>query len=213
MVTKGGNFKWTLDTIKKGLDRYFAENNRFPTSTEFDECAYLPSTRQIQRRFGGLPLIRSQLGLSGPIDFTSGEYSSTRARNINVRANKLERIVYDFLVKKYGKPFVHREYFFTDDRRVRIDFFIYWKGGNIAVDVFFPKDRHNLLGCLNSKLRTYKTDQLIKYPVIFLMMNDDISIEEIRGVVSNKINKLKSNQSIMTYRQFQEYCKDKDPVK
>ncbi|MEI6397011.1 MAG: hypothetical protein WCO48_02990, partial [Candidatus Taylorbacteria bacterium] len=166
--------KWNLEKIRGGFEKFYHEHNRYPTTPEIDIYPFLPSSRQLQRRFGGLPTLRKLIGLSGPTDFTTGEYGSKRALEINKRANMLEQMVYEYLIERFGKPFVHREYFFTDDRRARTDFFVYWQKGNFAVDVFYPKDKKNFLGCLNSKLRTYKTTQLLKYPVIFLMMNDDI---------------------------------------
>jgi hypothetical protein len=209
----GKKVKWTIERIKEGFNKFYSLHKRYPTTTEIDSFPSLPSSRQIQRRFGGLPALRKQLNLSGPTDFTTGQYSSDRAHSINDRSHKLEQTVYEFLIDRFGKPFVHREYFFTDDKRTRTDFFVYWEKGNFAVDVFYPKDKHNLLGCLNSKMRTYKTNQLLNYPVIFLMMNDDIGREKIALILSNKKIKLRSNQSVMLYDQFKDFCKEKSKMK
>jgi hypothetical protein len=46
--------KWNNENIKAGFDRFITENGRLPTAYEIDDCSYLPSARQIQRRFGGL---------------------------------------------------------------------------------------------------------------------------------------------------------------
>lgn len=206
------NTKWNLDKIKSGFERYYKENSRYPTAQEVDTCAYLPSARQIQRKFGGLPKLREQLRLSGPIDFTKGEYSSKRAFDINKRAFALEKDVYDYLVKIFGKPFVHREFFFNDDRRNRTDFYVHAKDGNFSVDVFFPKDKRSFFGCLNSKLRAYKGIVQIDYPIIFLMMNDDLAgEEEINRFIQNKKIKLKGNQIVMNLKSLKEFCSKKKP--
>ncbi|HEY4524325.1 MAG TPA: hypothetical protein VJL36_01005 [Candidatus Paceibacterota bacterium] len=205
--------RWTLEKIQNGFERFKKEAGRFPTATEIDSCVYLPSSRQIQRRFiGGLPALRKQLKLDGPLDFTKGVYSSNRAKSINKRAHNLEREIYKYLVQRFGKMYVHREYFFTDDRRTRTDFFIYHRDGTFSVDIFYPKDRRNLSGCLNNKLRTYSNTIMLQYPVIFLMMNDNITEEEINGLLANKKQKLSSYQKVMTLRQFKNFCGNKKNV-
>jgi hypothetical protein len=147
--------KWNLINIRDGLERFHSEFGKYPTATEFEDCPYLPSARQTQRRFGGLIELRQLLKLNGPFDLTKGEHSSKRARDINERAQLKEKEVYDYLTLHFGKPFVHREYLFDDKRKVRADFFIYTKSGGFAVDVFYPRDKHNLTGCLNIKMKTY----------------------------------------------------------
>ena len=205
--------KWTIDKIKLGFESFFAANGRYPTSAEIDNYPKLPSSRQIQRRYGGLPALRKELKLKGPENFTKGEYSSKRAFLINRRFYKLENDVYKFLADRYTEPFVQREYFFTDDRRNRADFYIYCENGNFCVDIFYPKDRRSLATCLNSKLRTFKQDQSAKFPVIFVMMNENISAEVIEDVLGNKKIKLKSNQMVLTYEEFKKFCLSKKPRK
>lgn len=197
--------KWTIEKIKEGFESFYNENGRYPTSTEVDFYAKLPSSRQIQRKFGGLPAIRKTLKLKGQTDFTTGEHSSERARIINLRASKIEKEVYTYLVDTFGKPFVHREFYFNDDRRTRTDFYVYYKDGNFSVDVFYPKDLRNLNNCLNSKLLSYKGLD-IKYPIIFLMMNDSIDEIKMEALIGNKKNKLKSNISVMNFNQFKKFC-------
>ena len=210
-MAKANEYKWNLDNIREGLELFFRQNNRYPTAHEIDESLDLPSSRQIARRFGGLIELRKVLGLSGPTDFTKGEYSSARAIRVNYRANEKEKFVYDYLIGIFGVPFVHREYFFSDDRRARTDFFVHCLDGNFSVDVFYPKDRFNLLGCINSKMKTYGNELMLQYPVIFLMMNDKISERTISELVENKKNKLHNYQTIMTFKQFEVFVKTKKP--
>lgn len=210
---KGNQKPWTIEEIKDGLNNFYSEHNRYPTTAEFDKYSFLPSSRQIQRRFGGLVELRKTLGLTGPKDFTKGAYSSARAKTINERANLLEKEIFDYLVNKFGKISVHREYFFTDDRRTRTDFFVYCKNNkHFSVDVFYPKDRQNLLGCINSKLRTYRHAIMLEYPVIFLMMNKDITEDDIRTLLDRKKNKLHKNQEVMTMGQFKTFCDKQKPM-
>ena len=205
--------RWTLEKIADGFKKYYAEHGRYPTAHEVDAYPHLPSSKQIQRNFGGLVAIREQLKLKGPTDFTKGEYSRNRAKEVGARAHSTERVVYDLLVGHFGTPFVHREYFFVDDRRSRTDFFIHCKNGNFCVDVFYPKDRKNLIGCLNSKMRTYGQGTVLEFPVIFVMMNEHILAGEIKEILANKINKLRKEQCVMTLRELEEYIKTKTPLK
>lgn len=204
---------WDLKKIKKGLDIFYKKNKRYPTATEFDESEDLPSSRQIQRSFGGLINLRKELALSGQHDLTKGAHSSKRAVLINSRAHKLEQEVHNYLIKVFGVQFVHREFFFTDDHRTRTDFFIYYKDGYFSIDVFFAKDRHNLIGCLNSKLRKFEPRLMLEYPVIFLQMNDEISEDIMNDVVRKKKNKLGNKQYLMNMEQVKAFCKDKNPQK
>jgi hypothetical protein len=205
--------EWTLEKLATGFQKFHEEHGHYPTALEIDAYAHLPSSRQIQRRFaGGLPALRKQLKLTGPEDFTKGAYSSERARTIGKRAHVLEKTIYAFLIERFGVPFVHREYFFTDDRRTRTDFFIYAKNGNFSVDIFYPKDEKNLIGCLNSKMQTYGSEIMLQYPVIFLMMNDQISGETIAKILENKTKKLRPCQQVMTYAEFRKFCERKTPM-
>lgn len=201
---------WTLEKIAFGFEKFNSEFKRYPTAVEIDKYPHLPSSRQIQRSFeDGLPGLRKILKLEGPLDFTKGAYSSERARMIGKRAHETEKTVYDYLVAEFGESFVHREYLFIDDRRTRADFLIFCKNGNFCVDVFYPKDIKNLIGCLNSKMRTYGYAAMLQYPVIFVMMNDEISEEEIVAALVNKTNKLNTKQKVMSFTQFETFCRGK----
>lgn len=204
---------WSFEDLKKGFEQFYKINRRYPTSHEVDEFEFLPSARSIQRRFGGLVELRKSLELKGSDDFRTGTHSSQRAKKIAQRAHRLEKEVYDYLIGVFGIEFVHREYFFTDDRRTRTDFFIYNKSGNFSVDVFYPSNRHNLLGCLNSKMGTYSSEPMLQYPVIFLQMNDDISQDEIHDILKKKKNKLLKYQNLMNLKEFKRFCSKKTALK
>lgn len=207
---KGKQRSWTLEEVGSGCELFYASHKRYPTATEFDEYDFLPSSRTIQRKFGGLVQLRSELKLKGQIDFTKGEYSSKRAHMISKRAHILEKEIYEYLVSIFGRKFVHREYFFMDDKRARTDFFVYFTSGNFAIDIFYPANRHNLIGCLNSKIRTYSSQIMLQYPIIFLQMNNDISDDEVINILKQKKNKLHINQHLMTFNQLKSFCKNKN---
>ena len=197
---------WKLEEVQAGFEDFYEKNGRYPTSTEIDKHPYLPSARQIERNFGGVVVIRKNLKHETQSDFRSGAHSSARAFKINKRAHSTEKLVYDFLVKKFKKELVHREYFFSDDKRTRADFFIYDKSGNFCVDVFYPSDKINLVGCLNSRLRKYEASYMNQCPMIFLQMNEKIPDSLLEDVVANKDKPLANNQQLMGWGAFKDFC-------
>lgn len=211
---KNGKQKgWTFEDLKKGFEQFYKINKRYPTAQEIDEFEFLPSSRSIQRRFGGLVELRKSLELRGSDDFRTGTYSSRRAKKIAGRARRLEKEIYDYLTSIFGVESVQREYFFTDDKRTRTDFFIYSKNGNFAVDVLYPDNKRNLIGCLNSKMRTYSSETMLQYPIIFLQMNDNILQDEIQCILDKKKNKLLKYQNLMNLEEFKKLCSKKNSLK
>ena len=194
-----------------GLMQFYKEHQRFPTAPEVDIYPYLPSARSIERSFGGLVALRQQLGLDTQPDFRSGKHSSERAFKINRRAHKVEQVVYEYLVSIFGTEFVHREYLFSFDRRTRADFFVYDQNKGFCVDVFYPSDRRNLGGCLNSKQRKYETSLMRQYPVIFLQMNEALEQGELDQLIKNKKNTLMAGQNLMSWATFKIFCQSREP--
>lgn len=206
------NNKYNKESIKEGLKRFFEENERYPTADDIDHCPYLPTSRTIQRKFSGLVALRKEFGLEVE-NFTKGASRKKIMETVTPRADATERKIHQYLIETFGTPFVHREYMFRDDRRTRTDFFIFCKKGNFSVDVFYPKNIKTMIGCINSKMKTYNDDIMLQYPVIFLQMNDEISRESVDLFLSRKKNKLHSYQKIMNYRQFQDFCKKRTAFK
>jgi hypothetical protein len=201
------NESWSLEKIKDGLTKFHSEHGHYPTSSEFDEYPYLPRTKTIERRFGGLVAFRKQLNLDADSDLRTGAHSSERAFTINKRAHAMEQKVYEFLVGRFGKEFVHREYFFSDDHRTRADFFVYDAQDGFCVDVFYPNSVRNLTGCLNIKLKKYvRSGDLMPYRIIFLQMNNSITQDQLNEIVEKKDRKLKQDQSLMEWESFQAFC-------
>ncbi len=207
----GTQSPWTTEELKSGLLHFHKENGHYPTSTEIDNYQYLPSARTIERSHGGLVELRKKLGLGDEHDYRLGSHSSKRAHTINTRAHKTEDIVYQFLIEKFGKEFVHREYFFTDDHRTRADFFVYDEGKGFCVDVFYPNSTRNLTGCLNIKLNKYNKEYMgfVPYPVIFLQMNESIDDDSLNKLLKNKKRQLLSNQYLMGWEAFKEFTKSR----
>jgi CRISPR/Cas system-associated endoribonuclease Cas2 len=199
---------WTKKELEAGLKFFFETNKRYPTASEVDLCEYLPSARTIERSHGGLVQLRKELKLDTEPDYRAGKHSSDRAHLINDRAHKVEQKVYTYLIERFGKQFVHREYFFTDDKRTRADFFIYDNGTGFCVDVFYPNSLRNLSGCLNLKLNKYSKEYMdqLQYSVIFLQMNKDLVQEQLNKLIKGKKRPLLKNQYLMDWISFQQFC-------
>ncbi len=210
----GENFKnktlqlWSHENLSDGLKKYFDDNGRYPTAEEIDAYEYLPSSRQIQRAFGGLKSLRTKLGL--PIsDFGSGENRSKIAKEIGKRGIKGEKEIENVLINFFGEHFVHVEkplnrYFpkgaeFKD--KLRGDFFVYHKDGEFVVDVFFAKNRNQINGNLNAKREKY---QGITIKTYFIVMHEieEYSRDLITQIITNRSNKLDQNIIVLNKSDF-----------
>jgi hypothetical protein len=203
---------WNSASIKEGFLKFFKQHGYYPTATEVDTCEYLPAARTIERRFGGLVAFRKDLHIGSQTDFRFGEHSSKRALTINTRAHKVEKEVYEYLVKRFGTQFVHREYFFTDDKRTRADFFVFDTAKGFCVDVFFALSFRNVSGCLNSKLGKYQSEYMRHYPVIFLQMNAEIVQEKLDLLVQHKKRRVPNGQTLMSWGTFKRFCESRSPL-
>lgn len=203
------NFK---SKLKEGFDRFFKENGHYPTATEIDSCDYLPSTRLLQRNYGGLENIRKELGLE-ITNYTKGETRRKTALIANKRADENEKEIYKYLMERFGIQFVHREHPYSDESKHRADFKVFARNKIFIVDVFFPKDKKSLYSCLNSKIRKYniinQNIHILPHQIIFLQMNNDVSSD----ISEDKKNKMHRNQSVMSINQFKNFCNQFYPLK
>ncbi len=99
---------WTIPKIKDGLEKFFKENNHYPTVYEIDSCPYLPSARHIQRSFGGMEKVREELGLQ-ITHYGKGLTRSQKAYDVGIRGKNIENEVEPVLVGKFGEIFVHTQ--------------------------------------------------------------------------------------------------------
>ena len=203
---------WSLERVRDGIARFHKEHGHYPSATEFDDYEHLPRAKTAERRFGGLVALRKQLKLDMDKDLRQGAHSQRRVRIITQRAHSTESEVYTYLMKRFGKEFVHREFFFHDDKRTRADFFVYDKKKGFCIDVFYPSSLRNLSGCINSKLKKYVGESMREYPVIYLQMNPSLSGKEVREHVGKKKIQMPSGQSVMCFPDFQTFCEVRGPL-
>jgi hypothetical protein len=157
----------TIEYIKQGFERFLFEYKRLPTSPEIDKLDYLPSSRQIQRKFGGLEKLREQLGYKDT-HFGKGSFRSEIGTRSNVRGRDTEIALEKILREKFGEVFVHTERIF-DDSKNRVDFYIYSPDGIIGIDIFYTNTMRDLQKNVNIKI-----DKYLKFPhkLFFVVGND-----------------------------------------
>ena len=96
----------SIDAIESGLQRFYMEHGHFPKAEEIDECPYLCTSRQIQRRHGGLRKLRATLGLD-IVDYGKGESRVDISKRVHKLSVETENLVKKFLVGTYGEICVH----------------------------------------------------------------------------------------------------------
>ncbi len=143
---------WTEREILNNIKLFYEKNNHFPTAYEIDECNYLPTSRQIQRKFKGLINLRNKLKNIDNPDLRKGDQRSIQMQEINKRSLELENKLSKELVARFGEPFVHFQKPINRTKR-RYDFYVYCKNTNFAIDVFFPAHIRSINGIINIKLR------------------------------------------------------------
>lgn len=145
---------WTIETIQQGIDRYFTEYGHYPTAFDFDECAYLPSARQIQRKFGGLEALRKTLNLT-EANYTKGDLRRTVYSKFATRSLEAEDALEIALVTHFGEPYVHTQKRYYRLMKNRWDFFVYYRGGYLGIDVFSTARKANIMNNIRHKLLKY----------------------------------------------------------
>ena len=184
---------WTIEKIKEGFERFKNEHGRLPRAPEIDKLEYLPSSRNIQKRFGGLARLRSELGYSD-VHFGKGVFRSDIATRVNIRGRKAELALEKVLRGKFGEVFVHTEKFFESSKN-RVDFYVYSPDGNFGIDVFYTETMKYLQSNINIKMGKYRD-----FPVeLFLVVaNKSLRQDDINRYANAKLNPLPNTTKIVT---------------
>ncbi len=199
--------KWSEEKIAEGFKRFVIENGRLPTVLEIDITSYLPSSKLIQRRFGGVQKLRKSLGYE-LTSFNKGSVRTETALRINKLGRSYELNLQKFLENIYGKEFVHNEKALNNSieinsrNTINLDFYVFSLDGSFGVDIFHAKDRHSLVGSIIHKLKIY--DQL-KEDIYLVLYSDKVTQKELDLIISRKHNLLKMNIKVFTYNSFMNY--------
>lgn len=172
---------WSIEKIKEGFERFLLENHRLPTTPEIDSVDYLPSSKQLQRRFGGVKELRKLLGYQD-VDFGAGKYRRDISLRTNKRGREAELELEKILRNKFGEVFVHTERIF-DDSKNRVDFYIYTPSGNFGIDIFYTDTIRDLQKNINLKIDKYNN---FKEPLYFVVANDNFTQTALDNYSANK---------------------------
>lgn len=155
---------------------FILKNKRDPASCDFGKNN-LPTTKTIERKFGGLRNLRKELGLLE--DHRKGENRKKILKIIRDRERKYHTIVYKNLLKFFPEIAIHIESNITDDQRSRTDFKIFAAKDTIFfVDTFFPSTEESFKICVNNKKNIFKRSEKYitaeNYKFIFVNLNEKI---------------------------------------
>ena len=187
--------KWTKENIKEGFEKFYSEYGRLPIAPEIDKLDYLPSSRQIQRKFGGLEKLREALGYKDT-NFGRGLYRSNLALKANKKGRETELELEKILRTKFNEVFVHTERIF-DNSKNRVDFYVYSPTGNFGIDIFFTDTMQDLQKNINIKIDKYQ-----KFPneLYLVVANPIFAQDELDSYSKRKSKTLPPNTSIITLK-------------
>jgi hypothetical protein len=172
----GSQEAWSKDELLAGLHHFYQLNGRFPTAHEIDAFKYLPSSRSIQRAYGGLVKLRSELLPTEIANFTKGAYRSLTAKRTFANGRAYEREFYGYLIGQFKEIAVH-EHKLIRPGDVSCDFFIYMSDSSgVVVDIFYAESVLNLVNVVNIKLKRY---QLINQETFLVVVGNDSITQDL----------------------------------
>ena len=183
---------WTPEKIKEGFDIFIDAQGRLPKASEIDNLEYLPSSRYIQKRFGGLEFLRKELGYTDT-HFGKGNFRSKIATESGTRSRQLELDLKLQLQTYFGKTHVHREKIFFGRRRV--DFYIDTPNSNFGIDIFYAETMRTLQSSVNIKMKKY---QYFIEPLYLTVANPAIKQRDLDSYIQNKKNPLPKNIELIS---------------
>lgn len=192
-------YKWTVDSIKKLFEKFFLERGHYPTVTEIDQTSYLPSSRQIQRRFGGLKTFRKNIGYS-ITDYSSGRVRSESASISGKKGRSGEKLVEKMLISHFGEEFVHVEKVWGHTKQ-RLDFYVYNPKASFGVEVISAADKSSFTINLNIKIRRYLDTN---YPLFIVIINPLLTQDRLDTLISRKKLSLPQNSEVLSLEKFKE---------
>lgn len=189
--------RWTIEKIKIGFEHFIREYGRLPRAHEIDSLTDLPSSRLIQRKFGGLEALRKELGYKD-LHFGKGKFRSTIADEVNTRGRKCEDELQCYLSNHFGEVFVHSEKMLVKSK-VRVDFYVYTPEANFAVDIFYPSTLRTLQSNVNIKAKKYTHHSI---PIYLISANDSIPQSDLDTYSTAKVVPLPKNISLVSLKKF-----------
>lgn len=192
---------WTIDVIEEGIIRYRQENGRYPIATDFDECPYLPSARQIQRKFGGMEKLRTSLGIT-ETNYTKGDLRRSAYNKFSERSLDAEDRLEIALIEYFGEPYVHTQKRYYRLMKNRWDFFVYCRGAHFGIDIFTTGRKSYIMNNIRHKLSKY-ADVPKTIPIFFIVDSPVITDPDLDKItLASALLKQSSNIQIITLSRF-----------
>lgn len=193
---KGSQIQWTEEQLREGFLSFNSEFGRMPTAHEIDIYPYLPSSRSIQRTFGGLVAVRRKLFPEGVYNYTKGEYRQQIASKTFRRSQDDEENFFYELTKVFHEIAIH-EHKIIRPGRVTSDFYIYLNDDKgIVIDLFYAQDIFSLQGVVNIKVKRYKILQ--NEQIIFVCVGGKVNQNQINAMLLSKKTTIPNNIKIVT---------------
>jgi hypothetical protein len=201
---------WSIEQVKEGFERFIAEHGRLPTAYEVDDTDYLPSARQIQRRWGGLSELRLALGY-GDVHFGKGDHRGASSRKTGLRGGNAEDKLNELLVERFGELFVHSEWRFGVNRN-RIDFIVYAHDTTFGIDVFATDEKRTIIKNIAVKIPKY-IGFPAEVPLFFVVWSESLSQTDIDDAVKN-MGKLSTlpNLKVLSVDSLLEFAATLEPL-
>lgn len=196
---------WTEEKIKVGFEQFLLEHGHIPSAHEIDLTHYLPSSRFIQIRFGGLEKLRHSLGYTDT-HLGKGAFRSEIANMSNHRGRESELALEKILRDTFGDVFVHTERMFSTLKN-RVDFYVYTPDGNFGVDVFYTNHMKSLQCNVNIKMSKYTN---FTEPMYFVVANKELSQEDLDHYTKHKKNAFSKNIKLVALDTFLNLIKSMD---
>lgn len=198
---------WTIEKIKEGFEKFYEPNKRYPTAYDVDDFEFLPSARQIQRRFGGLVNLRKELGLAVE-NYGNGEERSGLVASFNIRGRQYENIIYILLKEHFDEKFIHIEKPTVKENHTngynskdRYDFYVYAKPRNFAIDVFGTNAARGVVNIMNIKEKKYRKINS-EENLYFIYFGNNIDKGKIESWMLTRKNKFPENWRIIDIEDF-----------
>jgi hypothetical protein len=185
---------WTEKRIKVGFEKFIDCNGKIPTASEVDAFEHLPSSRYIQKRFGGLEALRTELGYTD-IHLGKGDFRSRIAMEAGARGRQIEDDFEIELHSIFTGECVQSEKTFSGKKRV--DFYIKTPKGAFGIDIFYAQTMRTLQSSVNIKMKKY---QEFTEPLYLTVANPAITQAQLDNYLVNKKNPLPDSIHLMSYK-------------
>ncbi len=192
--------KWDESSIRSGFVEFYSIHGRYPSAEEVDAFPGLPSSRQIQRAFGGLVALRQRLFPDAVANMTTGAHRSAKASEIYGNARIYEERFYRRLTNLLEEISVHEQKRLRPGN-VASDFFIYLnESSGICIDVFYSQNMRSVQNVINIKLKRYR---LVDCPVYLVVVEGgDVDQDRINAQITRRDITLPDHLSVFSEKYF-----------